>query len=211
MFEGTTILSVRRGGQVALVGDGQVTFSEKVILKHTARKVRRIHDGEVLCGFAGATADAMTLYELLEGKLKSFNGNLVRAAVELAKEWRTDRMLRRLEAMLIAADAEVTLLISGTGDVLEPEGGVAAIGSGGNFALSAARALLRHTELGAAQIAEASMRVAAEMCVFTNHELTTEVLGAEPGEAPRGIPESQWGKACCDDIATTGATRRRGI
>ena len=130
MFHGTTILSVRRGSDVVVIGDGQITFSESIVLKGTARKVRRIHDGKVLCGFAGSTADAMTLYEKLEEKLKTHGGNLTRAAVELAKEWRTDRMLRRLEALLIAADANITLLISGTGDVIEPEEGVAAIGSG---------------------------------------------------------------------------------
>jgi ATP-dependent HslUV protease subunit HslV len=176
MFDATTILSVRRGDSVVLAGDGQVTMGEKVIMKHTARKLRRLHDGQVLCGFAGSTADAMTLYEKLEEKLKSYSGNLTRAAVELAKDWRTDKMLRRLEALLIAADAEQTLVISGTGDVIEPEEGVAAIGSGGSYALSAARALIRHTDMEAREIAEASMKVAAEICVFTNDELSVEEL-----------------------------------
>lgn len=176
MLRGTTIVSVRRGGQVAVAGDGQVTLGEKIVLKHTARKVRRIHDGRVLCGFAGATADAMTLYELLEDHLSATNGQLLRAAVALAKAWRTDRTLRRLEAMLIAADAEATFLISGTGDVLEPEHGVIAIGSGGPYALSAARALIRHTELSAADIARESLRVAAELCVFTNDQITIETI-----------------------------------
>ena len=179
MFDGTTILSVRRGDTVAVAGDGQVTFQEEVVMKHTARKVRRLHQGNVLCGFAGSTADAMTLYEKLEEKLGSYSGNLTRAAVELAKEWRTDRMLRRLEALLIAADVERTLLISGNGDVIEPEEGIAAIGSGGNYAVSAARALYRHTEMSAREIVEESMSVAAEICVYTNDSLTTETLSAE--------------------------------
>lgn len=177
MFHATTIICVRRAGSVVMAGDGQVTMGEKVIMKSTARKLRRLHDGQVLCGFAGSTADAMTLYEKLEAKLKSFNGNLTRAAVELAKEWRTDKMLRQLEALLIAADDTVTLMISGAGDVIEPEEGVVAIGSGGNYALSAARALLRHSDLSAREIATASMQVAAEICVFTNDSLSVEELG----------------------------------
>ena len=176
MFLGTTILSVRRAQSVVVVGDGQVTVGESVILKNTAKKVRRIHDGKVLCGFAGATGDAMTLFERLEEKLKAFNGNLVRASVELAKEWRTDRALRRLEAMMIAADREHTLLLTGTGDVLEPEEGVMAIGSGGNFALSAAKALYRHTSMSAREIACEAMQVASELCVYTNDSLTIEEL-----------------------------------
>jgi ATP-dependent HslUV protease subunit HslV len=176
MFEGTTILSVRRGDAVAVAGDGQVTFDEKVVMKHTARKIRRLHEGNVLCGFAGSTADAMTLYEKLEEKLGEYSGNLPRAAVELAKEWRTDRMLRRLEALLIAADEEQTLLISGTGDVIEPEEGIAAIGSGGNYALAAARSLHRNTDMSARDIAEEAMRIAGEICVFTNDSLTIETL-----------------------------------
>ena len=179
MFDGTTILSVRRGDSVAVAGDGQVTFQEEVVMKHTARKVRRLHDGNVLCGFAGSTADAMTLYEKLEEKLGSYSGNLTRAAVELAKEWRTDRMLRRLEALLIAADVERTLLISGNGDVIEPEEGVAAIGSGGNYAVSAARALYRHTDMSAVEIVEEAMTLAAEICVYTNESLTVETLSAD--------------------------------
>lgn len=178
MFRGTTILSVRQGGHVVVAGDGQVTFGEKVVLKHTATKVRRIHDGSVICGFAGSTADAMTLYEKLEQKLSASNGNLIRAAVDLAKEWRTDRMLRRLEALLIAVDAERTLLISGTGDVIEPEEGIAAIGSGGNFALAAARALSRNTDMTPDAICRESMAITAEMCVFTNDSLTVEEIGA---------------------------------
>jgi ATP-dependent HslUV protease subunit HslV len=176
MFDATTILSVRRGNSVVLAGDGQVTMGEKIIMKGTARKLRRLHDGQVLCGFAGSTADAMTLYEKLEEKLQSYSGNLTRAAVELAKDWRTDKMLRRLEALLIAADAEQTLVISGTGDVIEPEEGVAAIGSGGSYALAAARALVRHSDMSAREIAEAAMKVAAEICVFTNDQLSVEEL-----------------------------------
>ncbi len=176
MFKGTTILSVRRSGRVVIVGDGQVTVNESVVLKHSARKVRRIHEDSVLCGFAGATGDAMTLFERLEEKLKAFNGSLVRASVELAKEWRTDRALRRLEAMMIAADPEHTLLLTGTGDVLEPEEGVIAIGSGGNFALSAARALYRHTDMSARTIASEAMKIASESCVYTNDVLTIEEL-----------------------------------
>lgn len=179
MFHGTTILSVRNGPNVVVVGDGQVTFSEKVVLKATAVKVRRIHDGGVLCGFAGSTADAMTLYEKLEEKLRKHGGNLPRSAVELAKEWRTDRALRRLEALLIAADRERTLLISGTGDVIEPEEGIAAIGSGGSYALAAARALARVTDQSPREIATTAMTIAAEICVFTNDHFTIEELEAE--------------------------------
>ncbi len=176
MFEGTTILSVRRGEDVAVAGDGQVTFDERVVMKQSARKVRRLHEGDVLCGFAGSTADAMTLYEKLEGKLGDYSANLTRAAVELAKEWRTDRMLRRLEALLVAADRERTLLISGNGDVIEPEEGIAAIGSGGNYALAAARSLYRHTDMSARDVAEEAMNIASEICVFSNDSLTVETL-----------------------------------
>lgn len=172
----TTIISVRRDGIVVVAGDGQVTMGEKLVMKHTAKKVRWLHDGQVLCGFAGSTADAMTLYEKLEGKLKTYSGNLLRAAVELAKDWRTDRMLRQLEALLIAADSTHTLIISGTGDVIEPEEGIAAIGSGGTYALAAARALMRNTTLTAREIAQESMNIASEICVFTNNSLTIEEL-----------------------------------
>lgn len=179
MFHATTIICVRRGGQVVLAGDGQVTMGEKIIMKGSVRKLRRLHEGKVLCGFAGSTADAMTLYEKLDAKLKSYNGNLTRAAVELAKDWRTDKMLRQLEALLIAADRETTLMLSGAGDVIEPEEGVIAIGSGGPYALSAARALVRHTELSAREIALAAMQVAAEVCVFTNSHLSVEELDCQ--------------------------------
>jgi ATP-dependent HslUV protease, peptidase subunit HslV len=180
-FHGTTIVSVRRttpqGVQVALGGDGQVTLGQ-VVVKATARKVRRLFRDQVLAGFAGATADAFTLFERLESKLEQYRGQLMRAAVELAKDWRTDRMLRRLEALLIVADAESTLLISGSGDVVEPDDGIIAIGSGGNYALAAAKALAEHTTLDARAIAEAAMRIAASICVYTNDQLTFEELPA---------------------------------
>jgi ATP-dependent HslUV protease subunit HslV len=175
MMHGTTILALRRDGNVVVVGDGQVSLGQTV-MKHGARKVRRLHNGKVLAGFAGATADAFTLFEKFEAKLDQFNGNLKRAAVELAKDWRTDRILRRLEALLVVADAEDLLVISGSGDVVEPDDGVIAIGSGGNYALAAARVLLKHTQLDARAIAEESMKVAAEICVYTNTQLTFEEL-----------------------------------
>ncbi|MBF0132616.1 MAG: ATP-dependent protease subunit HslV [Magnetococcales bacterium] len=175
MFEGTTILSVRRGQSVVMGGDGQVTLGNLVV-KANARKVRTMHDGLVLAGFAGATADAFTLFERFEAKLSKHGGNLTRSAVELAKDWRTDRMLRRLEAMLVVVDRTTSLLLSGTGDVLEPENGLIAIGSGGPYAQSAARALLCHTELTARQIAEESLKIAADLCIYTNHNLVIEEL-----------------------------------
>ncbi len=176
-IRGTTIVSVRLDDSVVVAGDGQMTMSEKVVMKHSARKVRRLYDDEVLCGFAGSTADAITLYEKLEEKLSEFNGNLTRASVELAKEWRTDKMLRRLEALLIAANAEKTLLLSGTGDVIEPEEGIAAIGSGGSYALAAARALVRSdADADARSICETALQIASEICVFTNDTLTVEEL-----------------------------------
>lgn len=175
-FHATTIVCVRKNGQVALAGDGQVSFGQ-TILKGTAKKVRRLGDGQVLAGFAGATADAFTLFELFETKLKDHRGNLTRASVELAKDWRTDRMLRRLEAMLIVADREKTFLLGGNGDVVEPDEGVIAIGSGGPFALAAARALLRHANLSAKETAQAAMQVAGEICVYTNQNLTIEEIG----------------------------------
>jgi ATP-dependent HslUV protease subunit HslV len=171
----TTVICVRRDGKVAMAADGQVTL-DKTILKHGAKKLRRLGDGAVLAGFAGATADAFTLFERFEGKLKDFSRNLSRAAVELAKDWRTDRYLRRLEALLIVADAERTLILSGTGDVVEPDEGVAAIGSGGPYAQAAASALLRHSQLGARQIAEESLRIAAKICIYTNETITVEEL-----------------------------------
>lgn len=174
-FHGTTILAVRKGGQTCIGGDGQVTFNN-MVLKGTARKVRRIHEGKVVTGFAGATADAMTLFDKLEAKLGEHRGNLMRAAVELAKDWRTDRYLRRLEAMLIAADKSTLLLLSGTGDVLEPDEDVLAIGSGGGFALAAARALMDRDDMTAEQIVRRGMEIAAGICIYTNTNVTIETV-----------------------------------
>jgi ATP-dependent HslUV protease, peptidase subunit HslV len=174
-YHATTILSVRRGTQVAMGGDGQVSLGS-TILKGNARKVRRVHKDQVLAGFAGGTADAFTLFERFEGQLEKYQGNLTRAAVELAKEWRTDRALRRLEALLAVADAEASFIISGNGDVIEPEQGLIAIGSGGPFAQSAARALLENTELNAREIVERGLSIAADVCVYTNHHTTIETL-----------------------------------
>ncbi len=171
----TTILSVRRGNAVALGGDGQVSLGDTV-MKGNARKIRRLYHDKVLAGFAGGTADAFTLFERFEGKLEKHQGQLTRSAVELAKDWRTDRMLRRLEAMLCVADATTSLIISGNGDVIEPEDNIMSIGSGSGYALAAARALLNHTELDAAGITETALNIAADICIYTNHELTIERL-----------------------------------
>lgn len=176
LFHGTTILSVRRGARVALGGDGQVTLGN-VVIKATARKVRRIFNDRVLAGFAGATADAFTLFERFEAKLDKHQGQLQRAAVELAKDWRSDRILRRLEAMLAVADATSSLVITGTGDVLEPEYGIVAIGSGGAYAQAAARALLEHTELAADDIVKQALTIAGDICIYTNQNHVIEVLG----------------------------------
>ncbi|MFQ5904411.1 MAG: ATP-dependent protease subunit HslV [Candidatus Binatia bacterium] len=175
MFQGTTILAVRSGGKVVVVGDGQVSLGQTV-MKHTARKVRKLYHDRVIAGFAGATADAFTLFEKFEAKLEQFNGNLKRSAVELAKDWRTDRVLRRLDALLIVADMEISLVISGSGDVVEPDDGVIAIGSGGNYALAAARVLIKHTQMDARAIAEEAMQTAAAICVYTNNHLAIEEL-----------------------------------
>jgi len=178
-LHGTTVLCVRRDGKVVLASDGQVTL-DKTVMKSTARKVRRLAEGQVLAGFAGATADAFQLFELFEKKLKEHARSLPRAAVELAKQWRTDRLLRRLEALLVVADKEHVLVLSGAGDVIEPDpiagGGAVAIGSGGPYALAAARALLAHSQLGARQIAEEALRIAADICIYTNANLTIEEL-----------------------------------
>ena len=174
-LHGTTILSVRRGAVVALGGDGQVTLGQ-VVLKGGAKKVRRLYQERILAGFAGGTADAFTLFERFEAKLEKHQGNLMRSAVELAKDWRTDRVLRRLEAMLAVADKEHSLIITGIGDVLEPEHGIVAIGSGGAYAQAAARALLAHTELSAAEIVKEALTIAAELCIYTNEHLVIEVL-----------------------------------
>jgi len=172
---GTTILAVRRGEHVALAGDGQVTLKD-TIMKHRAKKVRKLFKEKILVGFAGATADALNLFERFEGKLEQFNGNLTRSAVELAKDWRTDKYLRRLEAVLVAADSDQLFLISGNGDVIEPDEGILGIGSGGAYAQAAAMALIRHTELDARSIAEAAMKIAASICIYTNEEITMEHL-----------------------------------
>ncbi len=178
-MHGTTIVSVRRGPSVAMGGDGQVTMGDTV-MKHNARKVRRLHGGEVLAGFAGATADAFTLFERFEGQLEKFQGNLTRAAVELAKDWRTDRALRRLEAMLAVADATTSLMVTGNGDVIEPEDGLIAMGSGGPFALAAARALLAETDLRPRAVVARALGIAADICIYTNSAHTIETLGEEP-------------------------------
>ena len=174
----TTIFAVHHKGECAMAGDGQVTLGNAVVMKHTARKVRRLFNGKVLAGFAGSVADAFTLFEMFEAKLNEYNGNLQRAAVEVAKQWRGDKMLRQLEAMLLVMDKSTLLLVSGTGEVIEPDDGILAIGSGGNYALSAGRALKKHAadHLTAKEIAEAALTTAADICVFTNHNIILEVL-----------------------------------
>jgi len=176
-FRGTTILAVSRGGSVAMAGDGQVTMGN-TILKSTARKIRRLHEDKVLAGFAGATADAFTLFEKFEGKLSEFRGNLRRAAVELAKDWRTDRVLRRLEAMMVVTDGRDLMLLSGSGDVVEPDDGVLGVGSGGPYALAAARAMLLHTDRTELEIARESLRIASGICIYTNDEVVVEEITA---------------------------------
>ncbi|MGV6808943.1 MAG: ATP-dependent protease subunit HslV [bacterium] len=175
-YRGTTIVSVRRHGQVVIGGDGQVTLGNTV-MKGNARKVRRLYNNQVIAGFAGGTADAFTLFERFEGKLQEYNGNLTRAAVELAKDWRTDRMLRRLEALLAVADQTTSLVVTGNGDVIEPENSLIAIGSGGAFAQSAATALLENSDLSAREIVQKSLTIAADICIYTNHNQTIEELG----------------------------------
>ncbi len=176
MFRATTIIAVQKEGKVALAGDGQVTFGENTIMKHGANKLRRLYGGKILAGFAGSVADAFTLFEKFEAKLESYRGNLERSAVELAKEWRLDKVLRRLEALLLVADSKRILIISGGGEVIEPDDGVAAIGSGGNYALAAARALVRRTDLEAADIAREALTIASEICVYTNGNIKVEEL-----------------------------------
>ena len=175
VFHGTTILAVRHRGGSAMAGDGQVTLGQTVV-KHGARKIRRLHNGQVLAGFAGATADAMALFTKFEAKIEEYRGNLERAAVELSKEWRTDRILRRLEAFLVVVDKESAFLLSGAGDVISPDDGLVAVGSGGPFALAAARALMRHTEMDAHTLALEAMKIAAGICVYTNDSITVESL-----------------------------------
>jgi ATP-dependent HslUV protease, peptidase subunit HslV len=175
LIRSTTVLSIRRNGNVVLAGDGQVTLGESVI-KHTAKKIRRLYNDKILAGFAGSTADAFTLFSRFESKLEQYHGNLGRAAVELAKDWRTDKYLRHLEALLLVCDKEQTFLLSGQGDVIEPDGGVAAIGSGGPYAQAAALALVAHTDLPARKIAEEAMKIAGKMCIYTNDAVTIEEL-----------------------------------
>ena len=175
-LKGTTILAVRRGNTVCMAGDGQVTMGQSIVMKHSARKVRRLYQGRVLAGFAGSTSDAFTLFERFEAKLEEHSGNLIKASVEMAKDWRKDKYLRRLEAMITVADERNLLVLSGTGDVIEPDDDAVAIGSGGPYALSAARALLQNTPLEAEEIVKEAMRIAAEICVFTNANLTIETL-----------------------------------
>ncbi len=175
-IHGTTILAVKKDNKVVIAGDGQVTMGQSMVMKHTAKKVRRLYKGKIIGGFAGATADAFTLFERFEAKLEESGGNITRAAVELAKDWRNDKFLRKLEAMLLVADLEHIFILTGTGDVIEPDSGTAAIGSGGSFALSAAKALLKHSTLDAEQIAREAMEIAGDICVFTNHNLTVEIL-----------------------------------
>jgi len=172
---GTTVIVVRKGDQVVMAGDGQVTMGDTIV-KHQAKKIRRLYHDKIITGFAGSTADAFTLFERLESKLEQFNGNLKRAAVELAKDWRMDRALRRLEALLLAADAKNSFILSGTGDVIESDDGIAAVGSGAPYALAAARALDRHTDLSARQVAEEAMKIAASICIYTNMEFVIEEL-----------------------------------
>ena len=175
----TTILAVKKDGKVAMAGDGQVTLGQSMVMKHTARKVRRLHDGKVLAGFAGSTADAFTLFELFEAKLRQYNGDLTRSAVELAKEWRTDKTLRNLNAMILTSDGDKAFLITGAGDVLEPEYDAAGIGSGGSYALAAARAYLdTGKDMTAEEIARKSVSIAADICIYTNHNIITEVQNA---------------------------------
>jgi ATP-dependent HslUV protease, peptidase subunit HslV len=175
LIRSTTVLSIRRDGTVVLAGDGQVTLGESVI-KHSAKKIRRLYNDKILAGFAGSTADAFTLFSRFEAKLEQYHGNLGRAAVELSKDWRTDKYLRHLEALLLVSDKEQTFLLSGQGDVIEPDGGVAAIGSGGPYAQAAAQALIQHTQLPARQIAEEAMKIAGKMCIYTNDAVTIEEL-----------------------------------
>ena len=174
-IHGTTVLCVRRDSKVVMAGDGQVTIGQQV-MKHTARKIRRLFNDKVLAGFAGSTADALSLFERFEGKLQEHHGNLAKSAVELAKEWRKDRALRHLEALLVVADTKTTFVLSGDGDVIEPDDGICAIGSGGPFALAAARALAKHSKLGAKEITQESMRIASEICIYTNSNFTLEEL-----------------------------------
>ncbi len=182
MFKGTTIVAIKKDGITAIAGDGQITLGEQTIMKASAKKVRRIYNDQIIVGFAGAVADAFALEERFEEMLNKYSGNLLRSAVELAKEWRTDKVLRQLQALLLVADEDQLLLISGNGDVIEPEDGIMSIGSGGNYALAASRALVKNTDLDAKSIAIESLKIAAEICVFTNDAITCEVIGGEQNE-----------------------------
>ncbi len=175
MFKGTTILCIRKDGRAAIAGDGQVTLGNTVV-KHNAKKIRRVYNDRVLVGFAGATADALTLFEKFESKLEAYHGNITRAAVELAKDWRTDRILRRLEALLVVSDTEHTFIISGAGEVIEPENGIAAIGSGGPYAQAASMAMLAHSDLDVREIVEEAMRITSKICIYTNEQIMVEEL-----------------------------------
>ncbi|MEN6325090.1 MAG: ATP-dependent protease subunit HslV [Syntrophomonas sp.] len=176
MFEATTIVAVKKGNQTAIAGDGQVTFGQNTVMKHNANKIRRIYEGRFIAGFAGAVADAFTLFAKFEEKLKQAGGNLTKAAVEIAKEWRSDRVLRKLEALLIVADSEKMFIISGNGELIEPDDGITAIGSGGAYALAAARALSKFTEMPAAEIAVESLKIAADICIYTNDHISVEII-----------------------------------
>lgn len=176
MFQATTIVAVRKGTQTAIAGDGQVTMGQNTVMKHHANKIKKLADGNVIVGFAGAVADAFTLFAKFEEKLKQANGNLTKAAVDVAREWRTDWVLRNLEALLLVADREKMFIISGTGEVIEPDDGIAAIGSGGSYAMAAARALSRHTDLEAAAIVREALLIASEICIYTNDEITVQVI-----------------------------------
>jgi len=175
MFHGTTVLCVRKDGKVAIGGDGQVTLGQ-IVLKHNAKKIRKMYNNSIIAGFAGATADAFTLFEKFEGKLETYRGNITRAAVELAKDWRTDKILRRLEALLIIADKEHSFIISGNGDVIEPEDGISAIGSGGPYAHAAAKALIEHTQLEPKKVVEEAMKIASKICIYTNDSISIEEI-----------------------------------
>lgn len=176
MFQGTTIIAVRKDGKTAIAGDGQVTFGQNTVMKQTANKIRRLYEGRIIAGFAGSVADAFTLFARFEEKLKQHGGNLTRAGVEMARDWRSDRVLRKLEALLIVADRDKMLLISGNGELIEPDDGVTAIGSGGGFALAAARALVKHTDLEAEAIAREALLIAADICIYTNNHITVETI-----------------------------------
>lgn len=182
MFKGTTIVAIKKDGITAIAGDGQITLGEQTIMKASAKKVRRIYNDQIIVGFAGAVADAFALEERFEEMLNKYSGNLLRSAVELAKEWRTDKVLRRLEALLLVADKDQLLLLSGNGDVIEPEDGIMSIGSGGNYALAASRALVKNTDLDAKSIAIEALKIAAEICVFTNTAITYEIIGGKQDE-----------------------------